>query len=99
MTNPDRIEELVNLFEEHLEQAILRVSDPPAFLGVMNDIEDFLAKNWSSLQNISGDESQALKSRITEILAKLDLLQRKADARLNWIEQLREGVAKGLDEA
>ena len=99
MTNPDRIEELVNLFEEHLEQAILRVSDPPAFLGAMNDIEDFLAKNWSSLQNITGDESQALKSRITEILAKLDLLQRKADARLNWIEQLREGVAKGLDEA
>ena len=46
MTNPDRIEELVNLFEEHLEQAILRVSDPPAFLGAMNDIEDFLAKNW-----------------------------------------------------
>jgi len=98
MDNPDSIEELVNSFEEHLERAFLRVSEPSAYLPIINDIEDFLAKNWAALQNVTDSDSQALKSRILVILEKLDQLQRKSDARLKWIEQLREGVAKGLND-
>ena len=98
MNNPDSIEELVNSFEEYLERAFLRVSEPSAYLPIINDIEDFLAKNWAALQNVTDSDSQALKSRILVILEKLDQLQRKSDARLKWIEQLREGVAKGLND-
>jgi hypothetical protein len=95
MNDTEDFENLVVSFRHKLERANICVSEPAKLAEAMSDIEDFLAQNWTTLQNTVISVSDEQKSALQSLLVEVDELQAKTDARLRWVEQLNKKLVEG----
>jgi|SaaInl5LU_22_DNA_1037371.scaffolds.fasta_scaffold28678_4 hypothetical protein len=95
MNDTEAFENFVVSFQLKLERANNCVSEPAKLSDAMLDIEEFLAQNWTTLQNTVITVSDDQKTELKSLLIKLDELQAKTDARLRWVEQLNKKLVEG----
>lgn len=99
MEHSTSLEEILGMFERHLEQALSCVSEPQDLAHAMVDLEQLVSKYWSIFQEAEPSVVAPFKDRIEAVLSQLARLQRHVDARLEWVNELNRSLAERVDKS
>jgi hypothetical protein len=99
MPGGEDLDALLSLFEDRIEQAFLRLSDPEAFKLEMAATETLIKDNWSRLNSFEPEDLQNAKDRLARLVERLAQLQAQVNARLSWVSELNRSLAERVEQS